>query len=80
MVTKAPARPGDELTVREWQIALLVAKDWTDARIARHLFVSAVTVGTDIRNLKVKIGAPDRAAVAKWVIDRSAATAAGERN
>ena len=76
MVTKAPARLGDELTVREWEIALLVAKDWTDARIARHLFVSAVTVGTDIRNLKVKIGAADRAAVVRWVIERSAAATA----
>jgi len=77
MVTKAPARLGDELTDREWEIALLVARDWKDARIARHLFVSPVTVGTDIRSLKTKIGAADRTAVIKWVIERSAATAAG---
>lgn len=68
------AEPGAGLTDREWQIALLVAKDWTDARIARHLFVSAVTVGTDIRSLKTKIGAADRTAVMKWVIERAAAT------
>jgi DNA-binding NarL/FixJ family response regulator len=69
--------PGDNLTAREWTIAQLVARDWTDARIARQLFLSPATVGTDLRNVKVKIGAADRTGVVKWVVEREAATAAG---
>jgi DNA-binding NarL/FixJ family response regulator len=48
------------LTRREVDVLLLVAADWSDAAIARHLCISVRTVETHVSNMLGKTGTKSR--------------------
>lgn len=56
-----------ELTSREAQIARLVADGRTNRQIAQHLLISIRTVETHVRNIRSKLEAPSRTAIAATV-------------
>ena len=58
---RPPASLPDELTPREAEVLLLVARGLSNREIAAELFVSAATVKTHINHLFSKIDARDRA-------------------
>ena len=51
-----------ELTAREVEVLTLVARGWTNAMIARELGVHEETVKRHLREIRVMLGAADRAA------------------
>jgi DNA-binding NarL/FixJ family response regulator len=59
----APAAPPalGGLTERETEVLGLVAKGWSNAEIAGHLFISAATAKTHVSRLLMKLDARDRA-------------------
>jgi DNA-binding NarL/FixJ family response regulator len=59
----APAAPTalGGLTERETEVLGLVAKGWSNAEIAGHLFISAATAKTHVSRLLMKLEARDRA-------------------
>jgi DNA-binding NarL/FixJ family response regulator len=73
-----PTRPGHlgsnpvvrRLTEREHQVARLVAQGVKDASIARHLGLSASTVGCYVRHIQQRLKLSTRAAIAAWVTAR----------
>lgn len=56
-----PARAGD-LTEREREVLVLVARGLTDSEIARELVLSPHTVHRHVANIRLKLGAGSRAA------------------
>ncbi|MEU8548192.1 response regulator transcription factor [Streptomyces roseoverticillatus] len=61
------AGPGaDPLTHREQDIVRLVARGWTNSRIADELFISPGTVKTHIANVQTKLGTANRVGIAAW--------------
>lgn len=67
-----PWRP---LTVREFEVARLIADGLTNAEIADHLDIAPKTVSAHVEHILAKLGAARRAEVASWV----ATTLAGTR-
>ncbi|MCF3105790.1 response regulator transcription factor [Streptomyces roseoverticillatus] len=56
----------DPLTHREQDIVRLVARGWTNSRIADELFISPGTVKTHIANVQTKLGTANRVGIAAW--------------
>ncbi|MFH8789291.1 response regulator [Streptomyces roseoverticillatus] len=54
------------LTHREQDIVRLVARGWTNSRIADELFISPGTVKTHIANVRTKLGTANRVGIAAW--------------
>ncbi|MGY1744918.1 ATP-binding protein [Blastococcus sp. SYSU D00695] len=61
------ARAADPLTAREREIALLVARAWTNRRIAEELVVSERTVESHVRSVLAKLGAANRTELATLI-------------
>jgi DNA-binding NarL/FixJ family response regulator len=59
----------DELTVREREVAALVAQGKSNGEIAAELVVSKRTVETHIANILSKLGATNRAQIVRWAIE-----------
>jgi DNA-binding CsgD family transcriptional regulator/tetratricopeptide (TPR) repeat protein len=61
----ARARPS-LLSARELEVAALVARGHTNARVAQELFISPRTVETHVQHILVKLGLRNRSQVAVW--------------
>lgn len=64
-----PAAPIEALTVRETEIARLVAKGLTNAEIGAELFISAGTAKTHLAHIQRKLDVRNRVGIAAWVWD-----------
>ncbi|GAA2213510.1 response regulator transcription factor [Nonomuraea monospora] len=63
---RPPPPLDDPLTTRELEIARLVARGHTNARIAAELTISAGTVKTHVAHIQRKVGAANRVGIAAW--------------
>lgn len=59
----------DLLTEREHEILLLVARGYSNAAIAKELFIGAATVKTHVSNALMKIGVKDRVHAVIWAYE-----------
>jgi len=64
--TRGPKVGGGPLTARELQVADLIADGFTNAEIARALFVSVRTVDTHVDHVRTKLGVRARTQIAVW--------------
>jgi DNA-binding CsgD family transcriptional regulator len=69
----APDRSISRLTVREGEVARLIADGMKDGAIARRLGITASTVGTYVGRVKLRLGLSRRDDIAAWVRARRAA-------
>jgi two-component system response regulator NreC len=71
LVAEPPApegRPGD-LTDRELEVLVLLARGHTNAEVGERLFLSARTVETHRAHIQQKLGRTTRAELVDWVIE-----------
>ncbi|WP_106398439.1 response regulator [Actinocorallia populi] len=67
LVPAPAASPGPaSLTVREREVARLVAEGLTNAEIGGRLFISAGTAKTHVANVQAKLKARNRVGIAAW--------------
>jgi len=59
----------DELTTREWDVARLVARGYSNRQIGHELIVSERTVDTHVSHILRKLGLVSRAQIAAWVVE-----------
>ena len=67
--SRRSAQRVDELTEREHDVLLLMARGATNAEIAEQLYVSEATVKTHVGKVFMKLGARDRAAAIVYAYD-----------
>jgi non-specific serine/threonine protein kinase len=60
----------EDLTRREEEVAVLVARGLSNRRIAEELTVSEHTAATHVRNILKKLGLDSRTRIAAWMRDR----------
>lgn len=63
-------RRGTPLSVREQEVAELVAEGLTNTEIGKRLFLSRPTVATHIGHILTKLGFASRTQIAAWVAER----------
>ena len=61
-----PVQPTDQLTVREEEVLVTVARGRTNAEIADELYISVSTVKSHLASLMNKLGARNRVEIAMW--------------
>jgi pimeloyl-ACP methyl ester carboxylesterase/DNA-binding CsgD family transcriptional regulator len=66
----ASRRRGTHLTRREQEVAVLVARGYTNRQIADELVISAGTVERHVANICNKLGFRSRAEIARWAGER----------
>ncbi|MEO8510991.1 MAG: LuxR C-terminal-related transcriptional regulator, partial [Chloroflexota bacterium] len=54
------------LTVREFEVARLIADGLTNAQVAAELFVSPKTVSAHVEHILAKLGVARRTEIAAW--------------
>jgi pimeloyl-ACP methyl ester carboxylesterase/DNA-binding CsgD family transcriptional regulator len=64
-----PARTGQRLTDREFEVAELVTEGLTNHAIARRLSIAPRTVETHVENVRRKLQVRSRAPIAAWVTE-----------
>jgi DNA-binding CsgD family transcriptional regulator len=70
----APRRrtaPSDGLSVRERDVAALVAEGWSNKEIATRLHLSVRTVESHVRHVLTKVGLANRTQLATWMLQRN---------
>jgi DNA-binding CsgD family transcriptional regulator len=67
------AQPWSPLTLREYEVARLVARGLTNKEIAGALRITARTAGSHLEHIRAKLGTSRRSEIAAWAtaIDRS---------
>jgi DNA-binding CsgD family transcriptional regulator/tetratricopeptide (TPR) repeat protein len=60
-------QPWSPLTLRELQVARLVARGLTNREIAAELHITARTAGSHLEHIRAKLGASRRSEIAAWV-------------
>ena len=60
-------QPWSPLTLRELQVARLVARGMTNREIADALHITARTAGSHLEHIRAKLGASRRSEIAAWV-------------
>jgi non-specific serine/threonine protein kinase len=72
--TSRPTRPAatlpDTLSVREREVAGLVARGLTSREIAERLVLGERTVETHVDHIRAKLGVRSRAQIAAWAVER----------
>jgi non-specific serine/threonine protein kinase len=63
-------QPHVGLTPREKEVALLVAREFTNRQIASELMLSELTVATHVRNILRKLGLYSRNQIAAWFTEQ----------
>jgi len=63
-------KPKDVLTVREREVALLVARGLTNRQISQELSISERTAGNHVSSILRKLGIRSRAQIAGWATER----------
>jgi DNA-binding CsgD family transcriptional regulator len=58
------------LTLREREVAVLIARGKTNREIAEMLVISYRTVETHVANIMFKLGCATRSQVAAWVVEQ----------
>ncbi len=61
--------PGNALTAREQEIALLIAQGLSNRAIAAELVISSATVARHVANMLAKLGFSSRTQVAAWMVE-----------
>ena len=69
---RAPASSHEPLTLREWEVAQLVARGLTNRQIASELIVTEATAAKHVENIRSKLELSSRTQVAAWVFERTA--------
>jgi non-specific serine/threonine protein kinase len=64
------ARPADPLTPREREVALLLARGFTNRHIGEELVISAATAERHVVNIFNKLGFHSRSQLAAWVVEQ----------
>jgi len=67
--SRRPPKELEQLTPREAEILLFVARGWSNAEIAAHAFVSEPTVKTHIARILMKLGLRDRVQVVVYAYE-----------
>jgi DNA-binding NarL/FixJ family response regulator len=67
---RAPADEPPNLTSREREVAILVARGLTNHQIAQELVLSEHTVITHVRNILKKLNLRSRTQLTLWVTER----------
>jgi DNA-binding NarL/FixJ family response regulator len=62
------AHPADELTARERDVAVLVARGLSNRDIGRALYIGERTVETHVGNILGKLGYTSRTQIAAWAL------------
>jgi non-specific serine/threonine protein kinase len=62
--------PSEELSPREREVAILIARGHTNREIATMLVISEWTVDTHVRHILTKLHVRSRAQVAVWAVER----------
>lgn len=60
----------DDLTIRECEVALLIARGHSNREIATELVISTRTVEKHVANILSKLELSSRTQIVRWVIDR----------
>jgi DNA-binding NarL/FixJ family response regulator len=70
MLRQEPAGRYDELSEREWEVAVLIARGRSNRLIAETLVLSERTVDTHVSHILRKLSLSARAQIAAWVVQR----------
>jgi DNA-binding NarL/FixJ family response regulator len=70
MARKEPGGVGSDLTERETEVLKMLARGWTNTRIAQELTVSERTVRFHLSNIYDKLGVSSRAEAIAWALKR----------